>query len=439
MSVANMASSAQGGSADPRVLQLRKIRVLAFVLLLVAIAGLGFSVWMGAAGGWAWVKAFSEAAAVGALADWFAVVALFRRPLGLPIPHTAIIPANKDRLGDSLAHFIRDQFLDSPTLLAKLTVFNPAARLGEWLSQPANVHRLSRPARELALEAMGLPDEQAVRQAIHDAVISRVTAWDASATGAEVLGVLTQDGRHNELLDMALAKVSDYLKQPEIKQKVAELMVRHARKEWPTLIKVVDAVKSVDTLADTLSDRVALALIHELQEVLSSPQHAVRLQYADWLQGFVDRLKQDPALVVRVNEIKAQLLAHPAVGDYVHGIWDQAKAALARDLQRDDSALAGYLEQGLLGLGHKLAEDEGLREAINQHLLGAADKLADALRLTVTDHISQTVRAWDERQLVQRLELSVGRDLQFIRLNGTVVGGLVGLGLHALLAWVPLH
>jgi uncharacterized membrane-anchored protein YjiN (DUF445 family) len=439
MSVSNMASNAQGAAADPRVLQLQKIRALAMALLLAAIAGLLLSVWMGAAGPWAWVKAFSEAAAVGALADWFAVVALFRRPLGLPIPHTAIIPANKDRLGDSLAHFIRDQFLDPPTLLAKLTVFNPAARLGDWLGQPDNARRLSAPARELALEALNLLDEQSVRQAMHQAVAERFAAWDASATGAEVLGVLTQDGRHNELLDMALAKVSDHLKQPEIKQKVADLLLRHARKEWPTLIKVVDAVKSVDSLADTLSDRVALALVHELQEVLSNPQHAVRLQYADWLHGFVLRLRDDPALVKQVNQVKAELLNHPVVAGYVHGIWDQAKAALALDLQRDDSALAHHLERGLSGLGRKLAEDASLRDALNQHLLGAADKLAEALRTTVTAHISQTVRAWDERQLVQRLELSVGRDLQFIRLNGTVVGGLVGLGLHALLAWVPLH
>jgi uncharacterized membrane-anchored protein YjiN (DUF445 family) len=216
-------------------------------------------------------------------------------------------------------------------------------------------------------------------------------------------------------------------------------MLRHARKEWPTIIKVVDAVKSVDALADNLADRLALALIGELKEVLSSPQHAIRVQYEAWLEAFVARLKSEQALVDRVNDIKLQLLQHPDVQAHVRGIWDEVQAALQRDLGNADSALMRHLAQGLLGLGQKLAGDEGLRDAINQHVLSGADKLAEALRVMVTDHISQTVRAWDAAQLVERLELSVGRDLQFIRLNGTVVGGLVGLALHALLAWVPLR
>jgi uncharacterized membrane-anchored protein YjiN (DUF445 family) len=439
MSVEVLKQGVHVAEADPRVARLQKMRALAMVFLLVAIIGLVLSVWMGAAGPWAWVKAFSEAAAVGALADWFAVVALFRRPLGLPIPHTAIIPANKDRLGDSLAVFIRDQFLDSASLLSKLTVFNPAARLGDWLGQPDNVRKLSGPVRDLALEGLGLLDEVAVRRAIHDAVLAQIQAWDASTMGGDVLSVLTQGGRHHELLDAALGKVSGYLGHPDIKQKLAGLMVKHARKEWPTLIKVVDAVKSVDALADNLADRLALALIGELQEALSNPQHAIRLQYEDWLHSFVDRLKHDEALIRRVDELKAQLLAHPAVEVQVHRIWAAAKSALGTDLARPDSVLVGHLERGLLGLGRKLAEDEALREAINHHVLAGADKLAEALRTTVTEHISHTVRGWDEAQLVERLELSVGRDLQFIRLNGTVVGGLVGLALHALLAWVPLH
>ncbi len=437
--VAGLGEAAHSTTVDERISQLRHMQALALGLLGVAVAGLVISVWMGAAGGWAWVKAFSEAAAVGALADWFAVVALFRRPMGLPIPHTAIIPANKDRLGDSLAVFIRDQFLDSATVVAKLAALDPASRLGEWLSQPDNVRKLTGPVRSIALEGLGLLDEQAVRRAIHDAVVDKIRAWDASAMGGQVLGLLTRDGRHHELLEAALVKVSDYLEKPDIKQKVASLMLRHARKEWPTIIKVVDAVKSVDALADNLADRLALALIGELKEVLSSPQHAIRLQYEAWLEAFVARLQGDQALIDRVNDIKLQLLQQPAVQDHVQRIWDEVQAALRRDLNNEDSALLRHLEQGLLGLGQKLAGDEGLRDAINQHVLSGADKLAEALRAMVTAHISQTVRAWDASQLVQRLELSVGRDLQFIRLNGTVVGGLVGLALHALLAWVPLR
>jgi uncharacterized membrane-anchored protein YjiN (DUF445 family) len=423
---------------DPRAKPLRRMQAMALALLLLAIAGLVLSQWMGGQGPWAWTKAFCEAAAVGALADWFAVVALFRRPLGLPIPHTAIIPASKGRIADSLAVFVRDHFLDPKALLSKLSVFDPAARLGQWISQTDNVRRLSGSARAMALEAIDLLDETAVRQAIHQFVVTKVRSWNAAALGGDVLGLLTKDGRHHELLDAALLNLGNYLDNPETRQKLSSLMVKHARNEWPKIIKAVNIIKSVDDLGDNLADRLAVAIINEMREVMSEPQHPVRLQYEDWLQGFIERLKSDPGLIDRVNEIKMQIIDHPAVHDYVNGLWAEIHAALKRDLAKETSSLAQYLERGLLRMGQKLAEDGALREAINSHVLSAAEKLGDTLRSTLTTHIATTVKGWDERQLVEQIELSVGRDLQFIRINGTVVGGLVGLALHALMTLVPL-
>lgn len=415
------------------------MQAMALGLLLLAVAGLVLSALMVGQGGhgergfWTWSLAFCEAAAVGALADWFAVVALFRRPLHLPIPHTAIIPEGKERIAEGLATFVRDHFLDSEPLQRRLALFDPAARVGEWLSQPDNVRRLGGSVRTLAREALGFLDEEAVRRTIREHAIARIQAWDAAATTGEVLGVLTQDGRHHQLLDAALTGLARFLDQPETQHKVAALMVKHARKEWPTLIKVVDAVKSVDDLGDSLAQRLALAIIGEMQEILSNPQHEIRLDYEDWLQQFVGRLQTDDALIDRVNEIKARIVNHPAVQDYVNSLWDDIFAALHRDLAREDSALIGHLEAAMLEIGRSVVADEGLRSAINAHVLSAADKLADTLRTTVTVHITQTIRGWDDQHLVKELELSVGRDLQFIRLNGTVVGGVVGLALHALL------
>ncbi len=420
-------------SIDPRAQALRRMQGMALILLLLAVAGLVTSEWMGGQGAWAWTGAFCEAAAVGALADWFAVTALFRRPLGLPIPHTAVIPANKHRIADNLAVFVRDQFLDPATLMAKLSVFDPAARLGEWLVLPGNLQRLSGPARTLALEAVDLLDEQAVRQAIHGFVVSKLRDWDAASTGGDVLDLLTTDGRHHELLDGALIKLAAYLQEPEHKQELARLMVGYARKEWPKIVKVVNVVKSVDALADDFSERLAHALIDELAKALSSPEHVLRVRYEAWLGGFMARLKADPALRRRINDIKDEAIEHPAVGDYVQGLWADIREAIRRDLQSDTSALSRHLEQGLQGLGHRLAHDTSLREAINTHVLSAAETLAGSLRTAVTGHIAQTVKAWDDRQLVGQIELSIGRDLQFIRINGTVVGGLIGLALHALL------
>ncbi len=429
--------SSPSAAEDPRARPLRRMQAFALGLLLLAIAGLVLSQWMGGQGAWAWAKAFCEAAAVGALADWFAVVALFRRPLGLPIPHTAIIPASKGRIADSLAVFVRDHFLDPKTLLSKLSVFDPAARLGQWISQPDNARQLSGSARAIALEALDLLDETAVRQAIHQFVVAKVHTWNAASLGGDVLGLLTKDGRHHELLDAALLNLGNYLDNPDTRQKLSGLMVKHARSEWPKIIKAVNLIKSVDDLGDNLADRLAVAIISEMREVMSDPQHPVRLHYEDWLQGFIERLRSDPSLIDRVNEIKMKIIDHPAVHDYVNGLWAEIHAALKRDLAKETSSMGRYLERGLLRMGQKLANDQDLREAINTHVLSAADKLAGTLRTTLTAHIATTVKGWDERQLVDQIELSVGRDLQFIRINGTIVGGLVGLALHALMLLMP--
>lgn len=421
---------------DPREAPLRRMQAMALGLLLAAVAGLVLSQWMGGTGGWAWAKAFCEAAAVGALADWFAVVALFRHPLGLPIPHTAIIPQSKDRIADGLAVFVRDHFLGPETLLARLSVFDPAARMGQWLSEPDHVRQLSASVRTLAAESLGLLDEEAVRRTIREFVISRLRAWDAAAMAGDVLGLLTRDGRHHELLDAALSSLAHFLDSPETQHKVSALMVKHARKEWPMVVSMVDAVKPVDALADKLAQRLAAAIISEMREILSSPQHAIRLEYETWLQNFVVRLKEDAALIEQIQEIKEQLIAHPAVQDYVNGLWDDIVATLRQDLATPESSVIRHLEAGLLGLGRAVAADPALREAINTHVLSAADQLSDTLRATVTTHIADTIKGWDDQHLARELELSVGRDLQFIRLNGTVVGGAVGLALHALLIGV---
>jgi len=416
---------------DPRPAQLRRMKAIALAMLLAMLAGFLLSHAMGNRGAWAWVSAFCEAATVGALADWFAVVALFRHPLGLPIPHTAIIPRGKARIADSLAAFVRDHFLEPQSLLQRLEVFDPAARLGQWLSRPEQSARLAQAARGWMLQALDLLDERAVREGIQAFVVARLRAWDAAATAGEVLGLLTADGRHQALLDEALRRLGRYLDDDAVKQRASALLVKHARREWPRLVGTVDWVKPVEGIADGLAERIARALLDELNDVLSQPEHPLRRDYERWLQDYVARLRTDPALAGRVDEIKQRLIDHPSVQAYVQGLWDQVHAALRRDLERADGALARHLEQSLAGLGQALGRDPALREAINQHVLGGAEKLAGRLRGGVTEHIAQTVKGWDERHLVRQLELSVGRDLQYIRFNGTLVGGLIGLLLHA--------
>jgi len=263
-------------------------------------------------------------------------------------------------------------------------------------------------------------------------VLGLLSAWDAGATAGEVLGLLTRDGRHHQLLDEALRRLSGYLDDEGVKARVSDLMVKYARKEWPRIVGTVNLVKPVEGIADNLADRLARALLDELQEVLSRPEHPLRQDYEAWVGDYVARLRDDAQLREQIDGIKARLIDHPSVQEYVQGLWAEIHDALRRNLDNSDSPLARHLEQSLLGLGRQLGGNPALREAINEHVMTGARSLADRLRTGVTEHIAQTVKGWDERRLVQELELSVGRDLQYIRYNGTLVGGLIGIALHAI-------
>ena len=423
---------------DPRRAQLRRLKAIAVAMLLVMLAGFAVSHWQGERGIWAWVGAFCEAAAVGAMADWFAVVALFRRPMGLPIPHTAIIPRSKERIGDSLAVFVRDQFLEPDMLLARLKVFDPAARLGTWLSAPEQVRMLADMARGWALQALDFFDEAAVRRQLHGFVVQQLRQWNAASTAGELLALLTADGRHQRVLDEGLQRLARWLDQPQVKERASQLIVRYIQREWPTLSSTVNWIKPIDEIGDNVAERLAGAVLEEMQQVLADPMHPLRRDYEQWLDGYVQRLREDPALATRIEQLKQEMIDHPALQDYVQGLWSRIHASLRADLQSGNSALAGHLERSLAALGRSLSTDPALRGALNQHLLEGAQRLTSRLRDGVTSHIAQTVKSWDERHLVDQLELSVGRDLQFIRFNGTLVGGLIGLLLHAATTLIPI-
>lgn len=427
---------ASSPAQDPRRTALRRMKIAAAALLVAMVSGFVVSHLMGGQGAWAWVRAFCEAGTVGALADWFAVVALFRHPLGLPIPHTAIIPANKERIGDNLAVFVRDNFLDPDTLLEKLQVFDPAARLGQWLNEPEQAGRVSEAARQVAVQVLDLLDEKAVRGVMQEFILANLQRWDAGRSAGDVLGLLTRDGRHQRLLDQALQRLANYLASDEVRQRASDLLLKHARKEWPRIVGAVDLVSSTDDMADRLADKLAMALINELHDVLSQPDHPVRRDYEGWVIDYIDRLGSDPEVAAQIEALKQRIIANSQVQDYVRQLWDEIHAALRRDLLTPDSTLARQLEKALSAMGRKLVGEPSLREALNSHLLSSAQRLTETLRSGVTQHISRTIKNWDERHLVDELELSVGRDLQYIRYNGTLVGGLIGVLLHAIVLLV---
>ncbi|MDE2188081.1 MAG: DUF445 domain-containing protein, partial [Betaproteobacteria bacterium] len=355
----------------------------------MAIAGLITATAFGGQGLWGWGRAFCEAAAVGALADWFAVVALFRRPLGLPIPHTAIIPANKERIADNLAVFVRDHFLDPKTLLEKLAVLDPAARLSQWLSDPLRVQGWVNAARQWGLQALDWLDDRRLQQGLKDIALNALQRWDAAQTAGQVLTVLTRDGRHQELLDGTLAEIGGFLGQEDVKKRVSDLMVKYAKQEWPKIIWAVNLgnnVGTIDAIAKSLADRLSRKLMEELQEVLQQPDHPVRVAYSEKVEEFIARLRTDPVLAARVQELKAQLIDNPAVQTYVEGLALEAKDWLRRDLSDPNSYLGQHLQAALSGFGSKLANDATLCQTINTHILSAAAQLAQNLREGVTEH-----------------------------------------------------
>ncbi|GAA5236055.1 DUF445 family protein [Verticiella sediminum] len=423
--------------SDERARALRRMQAYAVALLLLMVAGLVTSHLQGYAGAWAWIAAFCEAAAIGALADWFAVVALFRHPLGLPIPHTAIIPRSKARIADNLAVFVRDHFLSRDALLARLQVFDPAARLAQWLGDARRMRAWAVLGRGWALQMLELFDDERLQSALRRTLIEALTRWDAARSAGDVLTFLTRGGRHQALLDIALERLGGYLGQESVRARVAAVMLRIAREEHPRVVKAVDLVTSVEDIADALARRVARALVDELKAVLENPEHPARIEYEAQVLRFIDRLREDPELVAHVGQLKQRLIDSPAVQDYARQLAGDVRDWLHRDLARRDSRLARYWQDGAVAFGRRLGQDARLRAAINEHVLAAAARMAEDLRAGVTEHIANTVKGWDDRQLVRELELSIGKDLQYIRFNGTLVGGLVGLALHALLSALP--
>lgn len=429
-----MSATMSLGDGDPRVAALGRMKLYAAGALLAALSGLVVSVLAGPHGYWPWVRAFCEAAAVGAMADWFAVVALFRRPLGLPIPHTALIPEKKASIADSLALFVRDQFLSPEQLLQKIEVFNPAARLSSWLSQKDNVEALTSSARTMALEALSFVDDVPVKNALNEFVVSKARGWDASSSAADVIDLLTKDGRHHQLLDAALERVADYLQSAETRAAIATKLVGATRREYPKIVAIVDTFYGVDKLGGSLAEKVARELVDEVQEALSDREHSVRDKYERSIRAFVDRLRNDELFKQKVNRIKNNLAESRELKDYVSGLWSEVRAALDADLRRADSVVIAHLRSGLEEMAKRIAHDPSLAASINQHVMSASKNLVVQLRSGVTDHIANTVKSWSDSDLVRQIELGVGRDLQFIRLNGTLVGGLIGLALHAALS-----
>ena len=372
----------------------------------------------------AYLAATCEAAMVGALADWFAVVALFRHPLGIPLPHTAILPGNKARIAQGLGDFIQEQFLSRPALEAKLREFDPAAQLAKWLGRSENAAIVARYIANAIGYGVGALDDGRVRDFLQRTLAGRLAKLDAATLLAGILEVLTEHRRHHALLDQVLAAVRDLLGKDETRE--------FLRKEIAAQMPVLKWVNQIVHLDEKAATRLLEVAILRLGEVLDDPDHALRRRFDAFAQAFIDRLKADPDTRVRVARLWEELLGNPALAQYVSGLWIEFRAWLDADLARPDSALRDRVAVIAGTLGERIAADAGIRAWINEQVIAAAPRIVEEHRLSVGRFIERQVNEWNDATLVRELERNIGPDLQYIRINGTLVGGAAGLAIYSL-------
>ncbi|KWI11863.1 DUF445 domain-containing protein [Burkholderia ubonensis] len=410
-----------------KALELNRSKRRALSLLLVAVAVFVTTIFL-PRGIWIdGIKAVAEAAMVGALADWFAVVALFRR---VPIPfvsrHTEIIPQNKDKIADNLAVFVREKFLGPDALAAQIRQHDPAQKLGAWLGEPANTDALGSYATKLMSFALDMTDDARIQSFVHDAFRALVDKVYLSQSAGAILDTLTKDGRHQALLDDAIGQVTNLLDQPENRAVIAAYIVDWLKSQYPTVEKILPT----NWLGENGAELIANAVNRVLEQVAADPEHELRQRFDATVVKLVERLKYDPVFIEKGEEIKRYIRDGDAFNTYLKDLWDQLRAWLKADLARADSTL--HRQAATLGgwLGARLAESPALRASLNEHVEKAVYEMAPDFADFLMRHIRDTVRNWDAREMSRQIELNIGKDLQYIRINGTLVGGLLGLGLY---------
>ena len=409
------------GLDDPaRARDLARMKRLATGLFGVAAAVFLACVLLGEdAGPWVgYVRATAEASMVGAIADWFAVTALFRHPLRLPIPHTAIIPRKKDQIGESLGSFVQTHFLTREVVEHTVDAADVPGRLGVLLAAPGRAERLAGDAA-VALEGLGdvLRDDD-VRPAVAALVDRKLHETPAAPVLARVLELVVQGDRHQEVLSAGLQGLARFLHENRL---VFRAQLGDASPAWVP-----------DWVDDRVFDRVFAGLLTFLDDVGDDPRHELRRAYDVRLRAYVHALRTDPATAARVEEIKRELIEHPAVRAWSGSLWTNAKNALLAAAGDPDSELRTRVAAMIRDVAERLQTDPVLRELVQRQGRRAAGYLAERFAGDLAALVSTTVARWDTEETSRRLELQVGRDLQFIRINGTVVGGLAGLVIYTL-------
>jgi len=398
--------------------QLRRMKLVAGGLLLGAAVVYIVTTIFGGHGWVGYVRATAEASMVGALADWFAVTALFRRPLGLPIPHTAIIPSRKDALGTSLGDFVGTNFLAENVVRDRLRRVGIGARFGTWLAVPEHAERVTAEIATMARGAVAVLRDEDVQAVVEQAVVARVMAVPWGPPLGKLLGRVFADGTHHKLVDLLCDRAYEWV-----------------RDNHSTVLRVVSdraptwSPRFVDSL---LADKVYGEVLSFAWAVKTDVNHPMRLAIDTFLIEFSQDLQTDPDTMKRAEQVKHQVLEHPEVKTLISSAWGTAKRMLLDAAEDPSSELRTRVRTGLVTLGKRLVDEDPLRDKVNTWVEDAAGYVVRNYSAEITTLITDTVARWDAQETSRKIELQVGRDLQFIRINGTVIGALAGLLIYTL-------
>lgn len=410
--------------ADPaadaeRRTALRRMKVVALSFLLGATGVFLGCRWAQSGGSAAWVGyvgAAAEAGMVGALADWFAVTALFKHPLGIPIPHTAIIKRKKDQLGEGLGAFVRENFLSAAVVESKLRDAQVPSRLGKWLSDRAHAERVAAEAATVARVLVELLRDEEVQQVIDRMIVRRIAEPRWGPPVGRVLASLLAEHRQEALIQLLADRAFQWsLNAGEVIQRVVE-------NDSPTW-----SPRFVDHL---VGDRIHRELMDFTDKVRRNSDHDLRRSATRFLFEFADDLQHDETTIGRAEAVKEQLMARDEVTNAAATAWKTLKRLVLEGVDDPSSALRTRITDAVIQVGESLRDDADLRDKVDDWMVRAAQHLVSQYGVEITAIITETIERWDAEEASRRIELHVGRDLQFIRINGTVVGALAGLAIY---------
>ncbi len=367
------------------------------------------------------VAAFAEAATVGGLADWYAVTALFRHPMGIPIPHTAIVQNNQARIADSLGQFVETNFLAPGPVGAKLREVNFAGLISDWLADPVKSQSLSRFALKLLPQAIAGIDQSRMKEFFAERLMEQIGGVKVAPLAAQLLSAFTDDGKHQKLLDELIGAIEKILADETTVAGIREKI----RRELPSLFNLFKA----DAY---LLNKIMKSTASFLDEVRTDPDHALRHEFDRFVKQFIDNLRDSPDYAARAEKLKQDLLTRQEVRDIAQTLWRSLTGFLERDIHAADSKIDAQFTSLLTDIGRKLATDPRMQAEINEGFVVALTTFVEQQKSGASRFIADQVKSWNMDQLIRLIEINIGRDLQYIRLNGTLIGGLAGLVLHTI-------